>query len=121
MELAKETNTTYFEPPVDVPTWLFDENGAFVDSRSSQEMTGLVWETVEQAFKYSRLHNDSISPERSLLDFFKSRFKERGLAEEVIRQMLQIARVWGNVIGEPVERQSLKFFWLEECLEGGTC
>lgn len=26
--------------------------------------------------------------------------------------------MWGDFVGEPIEKQSLRFFWLEECIEG---
>lgn len=91
----------------------------FVDSQTSQEQTGKVWETIEEAYKYSRDNAGSIPSDRSLLDFFKMRFEEQNFDPAATKQMLQIARVWGDVVGEPIERQSLKFFWLEECLEGG--
>ena len=119
MDIAKETKATYFEPPIDIPTWLYDEKGEFVDSEISQARTGKVWETIEEAFKYSRENTESIPSERSLLDFFKTRFRQQQVDEASTKQMLQIARVWGDIVGEPIERQSLKFFWLEECLEGG--
>lgn len=32
---------------------------------------------------------------------------------------LQLSDMWGAFVGGNVKRQSLKFFWLEECLEGG--
>jgi len=27
--------------------------------------------------------------------------------------------MWGDFVGEPIEKQSMKYFWLEECIEGG--
>ena len=32
--------------------------------------------------------------------------------------LLQEAEAWGAFVGGPIQRQSLKFFWLEECIEG---
>lgn len=40
------------------------------------------------------------------------------IADEKRTKLLQLARGWGAYIGSPIDRQSLKFFWLEECLEG---
>ena len=34
--------------------------------------------------------------------------------------LLQMAELCGAFVGSPVYRQSLKFFWLEECIDGGT-
>ena len=45
--------------------------------------------------------------------------KERGLEGEERKLVMQIGEMWGAFIGDPWERQSLKYFWLEECLDGG--
>ena len=34
------------------------------------------------------------------------------------RLLLQEAEMWGAFVGGAIQRQSLKFFWLEECIEG---
>jgi hypothetical protein len=33
--------------------------------------------------------------------------------------VLKMSELWGTFVGSPVGQQSLKFFWLEECIEGG--
>lgn len=33
--------------------------------------------------------------------------------------ILQMASMWGDYVGESIETQSLKYFWLEDCLDGG--
>ena len=53
------------------------------------------------------------------MDFFKSEVLARGLDDFSSKVVLQMAHVWGDFVGEPIEKQSLKFFWLEECIEGG--
>ena len=58
-------------------------------------------------------------PEESLMDFFKAKVEEKELDSRSSKIVLQMARMWGDFVGEPIEKQSLKFFWLEECIEGG--
>lgn len=53
------------------------------------------------------------------MDFFKSKVREKQLDEKSSKYVLQMARMWGDFVGEPIEKQSLKYFWLEECIEGG--
>ncbi len=118
VDLAKETNSVCFDPPIDKPTWLYDEDGAPVDSHVSGVLISSVWDIIEEAFQYSR--TNEISPDQSLLDFVKSRLGDGNHTDQATRQMLGIARLWGDVIGEPIERQSLKFFWLEECIDSGN-
>ena len=55
----------------------------------------------------------------SLLDFFEAKTQEERLSDDSVKLVLQIARMWGDFVGEPIEKQSLKYFWLEECIEGG--
>jgi hypothetical protein len=45
--------------------------------------------------------------------------KERGLEGEERKLVMQVGEMWGAFIGDPWERQSLKYFWLEEWLDGG--
>ncbi len=32
---------------------------------------------------------------------------------------MEMAEMWGAYIGDPVDKQSLKFAWMEECCGGG--
>ena len=32
--------------------------------------------------------------------------------------ILRMAEMWGAFVGSPIQTQSLKFFWLEECIDG---
>ena len=83
--------------------------------------SNIVWSIISDAFKYSNDFSGTIPPEESLLDFFKTKIKEQGLDARSSKFVLQMARMWGDFVGEPIEKQSLKFFWLEECIEGGQC
>lgn len=35
------------------------------------------------------------------------------------QQLLWMAEMWGAFVGGTVDKQSLRYFWLEECIEGG--
>lgn len=80
----------------------------------------LVWGIISDAFKYSNEQSDTIPPDRSLMEFFETKIKEKDLNGPSSRLVLQMARIWGDFVGDPIERQSLKYFWLEECIDGGT-
>lgn len=95
-----------------------------------------MWELIGKAFKYSNSNSATIPASDSLLDFIKEH------ADEQIQQpfpieyqatkdgkngkvkmskkelMLSLSEQWGSFVGGAVETQSLKFFWLEECLDG---
>lgn len=117
--IATNTATGSFEPS----SYVFDANGELYSRAEGESYSTMMWDIVQAAFKYSNKHTAKIHPDESLLDFFKTKVKElipetddgwerkRGI-------VLQMADLWGAFVGSPVERQSLKFFWLEECIEG---
>ncbi|KAF2858224.1 FAD/NAD(P)-binding domain-containing protein [Piedraia hortae CBS 480.64] len=126
-EIAKETGT-YLQHWSD-EVMLFDSDGKPISKVESAELMHLLWDDdglIADAYRYSREHSDSIDPDKSLFDFFveRSQSKYQHLPEEVARQkretLLKVARTWGAYVGSPVTRQSLKYFWMEECLEGET-
>ena len=80
----------------------------------------IVWSIIADAFKYSKETSISIPSNESLMDFFHMKVRGRELDEDSSKLVLAMARIWGDFVGEPIEKQSLKFFWLEECIEGGT-
>ena len=99
---------------------VFDESGILLEGSIAKEYTGLIWEIVEQATAYSKRNSETIKPETSLLHYFEEQVQERKLKSNDAKIALQIAHIWGDIVGEPIEKQSLKFFWLEECVGGGT-
>ncbi|KAK3365658.1 hypothetical protein B0T24DRAFT_682743 [Lasiosphaeria ovina] len=121
MDLARETDT-----PID--TWdtgstVYDEDGELISSKDSEFFSTTMWNIIEDAFDYSNQHGAETDPSKALLDFFREQIPHKipdteEDYEKKRRIMLQMATLWGNFVGSPVDRQSLKFFWLEECLDG---
>ncbi|KAH7407511.1 hypothetical protein BKA64DRAFT_572123 [Cadophora sp. MPI-SDFR-AT-0126] len=117
MDLAKLTNT---------PThgWgesfnVFDEDGKPL--KDGKRLNEALWGIIMQAFKYSADNTATIDPKESLHDFFLEKVHEMFRTEEESREretMLQMTEMWGAFVGSPVQTQSLKFFWLEECIDG---
>ncbi|EAQ85762.1 hypothetical protein CHGG_07015 [Chaetomium globosum CBS 148.51] len=121
MDLVKETKTT-------VGVWdnhscVYDEDGQLLPPEEGEKYSTLMWNIIEAAFEHSNKHGANIDPGRSLLDFFQEEVVKRipDSQEGYQRQrqiLLQMAELWGNFVGSPLSTQSLKFFWLEECIEG---
>ena len=107
-------------PIPDVPPSLFDHAGRLVDSSRTKEHNDIMWSIISDAFKESKENSSSIASEKSLMDYFNEKVKELQLNQESSKLVLTMAQTWGDFVGEPIEKQSLKFFWLEECIEGGT-
>lgn len=76
-----------------------------------------------QAFEHSTKNTSTIDPKESLYDFFKEKaeelFPDATEHESQRKTMMQFSEMWGAMVGSSVHKQSLKYFWLEECIEGG--
>lgn len=118
LDLAHETKTIAFAPEQG-GTSVFDELGHLLTESKGEEISRLVWGIIDDAFKHSNDDSASIPPDRSLMDFFKTRVKEKSLDESTSKLVFQMAHVWGDYVGEPIETQSLKYMWLEECIDDG--
>jgi hypothetical protein len=122
LDLAKETQTP-------MHSWgessnLIDEHGQFISGEEAKELNEVMWGIIVDAFKYSNQNTANIDPSLSLFDWFEERVKEslpEGEPEWERRRkaVLQSAEMWGAFVGSPITTQSLKFFWLEECIDGG--
>ena len=114
--LAAKTETVLYE-------WedrqaVIDSAGHRMDDANATAYSETVWEIVAQAFKYSDEYSSSIDPQRSLMDYFKQEVAKRESDPAKVAEMLKMAQRWGAFVGDPIERQSLKFFYLEETIEG---
>lgn len=116
LDIAQKTNTAVFSPELE-RTSVYDELGHLLDDEQGIEITELVWKIIGEAFAYSNEESASIPPEMSLMDFFEAKTKEWKLDEATSKLVLQMAHMWGDFVGESIEKQSLKYFWLEECLD----
>lgn len=122
LDLAKKTNTYTHSWPAN-PN-LFGEDGKIIAREEANQLGDMMWCIILDAFKYSNAHSSEISIDESLYHYFCQRVKEHyPHSDEDAKSryryiLLQMSEMWGAFVGSPVTRQSLKFFWLEECLEG---
>ncbi|KAK0310733.1 hypothetical protein LTR01_003888 [Friedmanniomyces endolithicus] len=124
LRIAKETGTLLHA--WDENSVIFGPGGDALDAFETDEYSSLLWDDglIASAFRYSNEHHAAIGPERSLHDFFVEKAERLFLdqPEDVARRkretLLQVASMWGAYIGSSVTRQSLKFFWMEECIQG---
>ena len=118
LDLAKDTNTPTHSWGEKAHT--FNEDGILLqDGRS---LSDAMWGIIVQAFKHSAENTATIDPEESLHDFFVVKVKElfpQDNSEGQRKIVMQMSELWGAFVGSPITTQSLKFFWLEECIDGG--
>jgi hypothetical protein len=124
MQIARDTKTILHA--WDEEQSVIDSTGKSMDPAEAGEYGRLLWDDglIAAAFKYSNEHSKAIPASRSLYDFFEEKAQElfTDLPDEEAQRkrlgLLQACEMWGAYVGSPVQRQSLKFFWLEECIEG---
>ncbi|KAM3524349.1 hypothetical protein MY4038_007777 [Beauveria bassiana] len=107
---------------LDEKSCAFDETGVRLEAAESTKYETIMWETVKEAFAYSATSEAEIDPQKSLMDFFQEKIPSRipddePNAEAQRKTVYQICETWGAFIGSPITKQSLKFFWLEECID----
>ncbi|KAG9695476.1 FAD/NAD(P)-binding domain-containing protein, partial [Aureobasidium melanogenum] len=123
-EIAKKTST-------DLHYWderqrILDTNGKPLSQDDAEEIGRILWEDglISKAFKYSRENTAIIDPQTSLMDYFKQEAEtlwkdlENEEQQRKRRTFLKVCEFWGSYVGSATTRQSLKYFWLEECIEG---
>ena len=129
MHLAEKTRTIVMEPE-EAGGALIDADGQRRPDAEAVELSGKIWEMVVDAFKYSDEHSVSIDPHTSLYEYFREQLQlskphdggigigTAGESNKREEDLLHEAQMWGPFVGDSVEKQSLKFFFLEECIEG---
>ena len=121
VELAKETGTPLHRWREN--TLLVDGEGCLVAPLEANKALKQVWEILGAAMEYSRKCNEELDSSMSLYSFFES-WCDRALqfgdmTEREVELVLGMSQMWGAYVGDRVEIQSLKYFYLEDCIEGG--
>lgn len=123
-DLAKRTGTTICG--WDDQEAVFHSNGRPMDPVEVEEYNGLLWDDgiIDAATKLSREQRESIDPQRSLYDFAVEKVQglftheNPSVAERKRKTLLLVASTWGAWVGSPVQKQSLRNFWLEDWIDG---
>jgi hypothetical protein len=120
--LAEETGSTAFS--WDGRQVLFDSSGKIIPENKSSELTENMWQMISDAMVYSSNSGKDITKATSLKDYLMEKIKtfylddSTNTAEFDRQHLLYVCETWGAFVGSPIEQQSLKFFWMEECIEG---
>ena len=122
LDIVRQTNTIVAN--LDEGSSLVDESGNMLNEEAKGKLESILWSIIEEAFEHSDKKSREIHKAESLFDFFQQKVKEKipdsePDFEETRRRVLHMSELWGAFVGSPIQRQSLKFFWLEEFIEGG--
>ncbi|KAL4764250.1 flavin monoamine oxidase family protein [Aspergillus foveolatus] len=118
LDIARAMRTTLHD--FEGSQLVFRSDGKTLDERLAMKISEALWTIIDEAFTYSNNHEADIPAEKSLLDFIRERLQETSLTEDEKRLCIDAARLWGCYIGDAIERQSLKFFSLEESIDGSN-
>ncbi|KAF1927671.1 FAD/NAD(P)-binding domain-containing protein [Didymella exigua CBS 183.55] len=122
LDLAKETNTITMN--WDGRQSVVDALGKYLSDKEAAENTEIVWSIIEQAMKHSDAESATIEPQKSLYDFFEEAVQKLFVDEKEVdakkkrQTILKMSEMWGSFVGSDIQKQSLKFLWLEECIDG---
>ncbi|KAI9708929.1 MAG: hypothetical protein M1820_003623 [Bogoriella megaspora] len=77
-----------------------------------------MWNIMSDAFGFSNEDCEDIPSTMSLKDFFNTKLKYSTSDPDERDLIMLLVEAWGGFIGDVWEKQSLKWFWMEECLNG---
>jgi hypothetical protein len=102
---------------------VFDHEGNQMSEKRSADNNELVWKIIGMAMKHSNEDSANIPADKSLYNFFEEQVKKefpQTDKNDKLKQdtILRMAEMWGAFVGSPIQTQSLRFFWLEECIDG---
>ncbi len=117
IQLAQDTDSKLCSPGE--KTCVYDSNGMPMTDQRALDGSTTLWRIFGDAFKKSNEKCSSIEPNITLKDYVKERLLTSTLDEGLQHDILELAETWGAYNGDPFEKQSLKWVWLEECLDGG--
>ncbi|EED22434.1 flavin containing amine oxidase, putative [Talaromyces stipitatus ATCC 10500] len=115
-QISRISNTTTCE--WDGRETIYDTTGKLLDEATTRKLAEWMWTTVDEGFEFSTKNKDSIPASMSLYDFCCKQLEQTNFTAEEKAACKEFSKFWGAYVGEPVERQSMKFFCLEECIEG---
>lgn len=102
---------------------MIDGEGDLVASSEANMALKQVWEILEEAIEHSKNRSEEIEPAASLYGFFEAQcdraFQCGKMTRREVELVLGMSQMWGAYVGDRVELQSLKYFFLEDCIEGG--
>ncbi|PYH45497.1 flavin monoamine oxidase family protein [Aspergillus saccharolyticus JOP 1030-1] len=99
---------------------LIAPDGKPVSDEVAEKVSDVLWTIIAKAFKYSNTYKETIPVDRSLFDYIKEQVGQTDLSEQEKALCIESSKMWGAYVGDSIERQSLKFFCLEECIDGNN-
>ena len=101
---------------------MVDSEGHIVTPLEANRVLKRVWEILEEAIEHSKNHTIELNSSASLYNYFESwcdrAFQRGDMTSREVKLVLGMSQMWGAYVGDRVDLQSLKFFYLEDCIAG---
>ena len=117
LQLAEDTNSRLSSVSEDA--YVYDSDGGLMNNQEVLDGFAVVWDILADAFKFSNENCTNLTSSLSLKSFFVEKLSASPLDQRARSVVLELAEMWGGFIGDAFEKQSLKWLWLEECIDGG--
>lgn len=117
-DIARRTGTITHD--IEERQAVIDSQGNRLDESLASELSETVWGIIVKAFRYSDEKSAEIDKSKSLMDYFREQVPKIEKDPRKQSLILEQAHMWGAFVGDSLERQGLKFFFLEECIDGGN-
>lgn len=115
-DIARRTRTITHD--IEERQAVIDSQGNRLDESLASELSETVWGIIVKAFRYSDEKSAEIDKSKSLMDYFREQVPKIEKDPRKQSLILEQAHMWGAFVGDSLERQGLKFFFLEECIDG---
>jgi hypothetical protein len=117
MKLARQTSSPLHLWNDDVR--LFDSSGALIEPARALRLHRQIFEVFEASFAYATDHAGEIAASDSLYKYVRGALAELDVSDDDRELLARLSELWGDYIGDPVTRQSLKYVWMEVVCAGG--
>ncbi|PSK60516.1 Lysine-specific histone demethylase 1A [Elsinoe australis] len=97
---------------------MFDTDGKQLPPKTAGALYEEVWRILDEGYQYSAQQSHSIKSSEKMMDFFREQVAHGQYDVQTQEKLLHIVEMWGAFIGTEWERQGLKFFWLEQGIDG---
>lgn len=113
IEIAKRTHTELFRRPEELA--VVGSDGKHRSNEVAMRLASALEAIIEDAYKYSTEHTETIDPNTSLWDFVQTKAEEAYSGDpQFLADLLNEAQRFGLYIGDPISKQSLKYLTIEE-------
>ena len=102
---------------------MVDGQGQIIAPSEANKALKQVWDILERAIEHSTNRSEELRSSESLYSFFEAccdlAFQCGDMTAREVDLVLGMSQMWGAYVGDRVDLQSLKYFYLEDCIGGG--